>query len=214
MRWEAVALWLARAAGIRVPDASLQLVDGKAVLLVDRFDRRVDGDRVGYASAMTMLEAGDGDEGSYLDIAAVIETESPSAGDDLRELWRRIAFSILISNTDDHLRNHGFLRTSTAGWTLSPAFDLNPDPRLGAKRLSTAIDYTTTDARIDVLMDVAAEFRLDRDAAHTVLGEVLTATSGWRAVAARAGLDATAAERMAPAFQHRQAERAGAIAGG
>lgn len=214
MRWEAVALRLARNAGVRVSDWRLHAVDGKAVVIIDRFDRLPDGGRVGYASAMTMLEAGDGDDGSYLDIAAVVETESPSAGDDLRQLWRRIAFSILISNTDDHLRNHGFLRTSTAGWALSPAFDLNPDPRPGAKRLSTAIDYTTTEARVDVLMDIAAEFRLGGDEARAVLAQVLAATRRWGAAARDAGLDARAIERMAPAFEHEQAERAAVIAAG
>ena len=123
MRWEAVALGLAGDAGIRVAKSKLHTIDDKAVLVVDRFDRS-DGRRIGYVSAMTMLEASDGDEGSYLDIAGVIERQSPDASDDLRQLWRRIAFSILIRNTDDHLRNHGFLRTSTAGWSLAPAFDL------------------------------------------------------------------------------------------
>ncbi|MEJ7798694.1 MAG: HipA domain-containing protein, partial [Solirubrobacteraceae bacterium] len=127
---------------------------------------------------------------------------------DLRQLWRRIAFSILIRNTDDHLRNHGFLRTSTAGWSLSPAFDLNPDPRPGPKHLSTAIDYDTTDARIDVLMSVAALFRLEANIALAVLRDVVQATSGWRTAARRAGLDVTAIARMARAFEHDQAEHA------
>ncbi len=122
MRWERVAHPLAHAAGVRVPRSALHELDRKAVLVVERFDRS-GAQRIGYVSAMTMLEATDGDRGSYLDIADVIERHSPIAGADLAELWRRIAFSILISNTDDHLRNHGFLRTSSAGWTLSPAFD-------------------------------------------------------------------------------------------
>lgn len=127
MCWESVALSLARRAGISIPTFSLHQIDGRSVLIVDRFDRHRD-QRIGYVSAMTMLEANDGDQGSYLEIADVIERKSVQAEVDLIELWRRIAFSILISNTDDHLRNHGFLRTSSAGWTLSPAFDLNPDP--------------------------------------------------------------------------------------
>lgn len=100
MRWESVALRLARAAGIRVPDSTLRIIDGKPVLIVDRFDRAADL-RIGYVSAMTMLDAGDGDQGSYLEIAEVIDLHSPRTTDDLRELWRRVAFSILISNTDD-----------------------------------------------------------------------------------------------------------------
>ena len=161
-----------------------------------------------------MLEVSDGEQGSYLDIADVIERHSPHADEDLRQLWRRIAFSILISNTDDHLRNHGFLRTSTAGWSLSPAFDLNPNPRSTPKYLSTAIDYDTTAARLDVLMNVAENFRLTGEEARSVLREVSTATSRWQTAARKAGLDRAAVELMAPAFEHDQAKEARAIVGG
>jgi len=207
IRWEHVALRLARDAGIRTPHSALHLIDGKPVLVIDRFDRS-DSRRVGYVSAMTMLEATDGDDGSYLDIAEVIEEHSPSASADLRELWRRVAFSILIRNTDDHLRNHGFLRESTAGWALSPAFDLNPDPRLGPKYLTTAIDYGTTEARIDVLFDVAEMFRLGDHEAAGILSEVTDATERWRDVAADVGFDTVATDRMARAFEHDEIERA------
>jgi serine/threonine-protein kinase HipA len=207
MRWEAVALGLARAAGIDVADSELHLIDTKPVLVVERFDRAGDL-RIGYVSAMTMLEAGDGDHGSYLDIAEAIERHSPATGEDLRQLWRRIAFSILISNTDDHLRNHGFLRTSSAGWTLSPAFDLNPDPSPGQTHLCTAIDFDDTRASIDTLTDVAGHFRLDKDGARRVLGEVSDATGRWRAAAGKIGLDQTAIQEMAPAFEHARADRA------
>jgi serine/threonine-protein kinase HipA len=213
MRWEWVAQRLARHAGVTVPDSSLHAVDGKAVLVVHRFDR-VGERRVGYVSAMTMLEAADGDRGSYLEIAEAIERESPTAGADLRELWRRIAFSILISNTDDHLRNHGFLRSTTAGWSLSPAFDLNPDPRPGAKQLSTAIDYDDADASVDLLLSIAPLFRLQPDDALTVLGEVLAGTASWRRAARDAGLDAAAVEQMARAFEHDAADRARELTGG
>ena len=211
MRWEYVALALAREAGIAVPNSMLHPIDGKAVLIVDRFDRRA-GQRIGYLSAMSMLEATDGDQGSYLDVAGAIERHSPTAGEDLRQLWRRVAFSILISNTDDHLRNHGFLRTSSAGWSLSPAFDLNPDPAPGPKHLSTAID-TGTEARVDALMDVAEHFRLSTGDARAVLREVTSVTSDWRAVAHAAKLDRAEVEWMAGAFEHEQADTARAVAG-
>jgi serine/threonine-protein kinase HipA len=214
MRWESVALRLARDARIRVPGSSLYEIDGKAVHVVDRFDRD-DGARVGYVSAMTMLELADGDtEGaSYLDVAEVIETHSPDAESDLHELWRRMAFSVLIRNTDDHLRNHGFLRRTTAGWTLSPAFDVNPDPRPGAKHLTTAIDYGSTEARISTVMNVAPHFRLTAAQATAAVTEVAAATGAWRAAAAVAGLDRAAVERMAPAFEHEEAEAARALRG-
>ena len=203
MRWEAVALELARDAGVTVPDWTVHAIDDKAVLIVDRFDR-THGQRIGYVSAMTMLETSDREQGSYLDIASVIESQSPNATSDLSQLWRRVAFSILISNTDDHLRNHGFLRTSTAGWSLSPAFDLNPDPGPAEKHLRTAIDYETTSARIDVLMDVAEFFRLTTAEATRIVSDVVNVTSGWRAIAKRNGLDRRAIDDMARAFEHDQ----------
>jgi len=201
MRWEFVALELARRAGVTVPDSSLHEIDGKAVLIVERFDR--EGPiRLGYVSAMTMLEATDGDTGSYLDIAEAIETHSADTAVELAQLWRRIALSVLISNTDDHLRNHGFLRTSSAGWSLSPAFDLNPVPGRGQKHLSTAIDYESDAARLDLLLDVAEYFRLGGEGARQILAEVSTATSEWRAVAVAAGIGGAEIDRMASAFEH------------
>jgi serine/threonine-protein kinase HipA len=211
MRWEWVALTLARAAGIDVPAFTLHDVAGTAVLIVDRFDR-VGDRRIGYASAMTMLEQADGEHGSYLDIAAAIETESPHAGRDLAQLWRRIVFSVLVRNTDDHLRNHGFLRETTAGWSLSPAFDLNPDPRPGPRLLHTAIDYNNRDARIDLALDVAKDFRLDPSAAAAIVAEVVQAVGAWRRTAGEVALTASDADRMARAFEHDETERARAIA--
>jgi serine/threonine-protein kinase HipA len=213
IRWEAVALELARLAGIEVPASHLIEVSGRGVFVVDRFDRR-GGRRVPYVSAMTMLEATDGDSGSYLEIAEAIETHSPTATEDLARLWRRIAFSILISNTDDHLRNHGFLRLSSAGWSLSPAFDLNPEPELGPRHLKTAIDFDETEARIEVLLGVAPEFRLDEATAEDTLREVGRATAGWRPVAKAHGLSSAAIEAMAPAFEHEEADAVAQLAKG
>jgi serine/threonine-protein kinase HipA len=204
MRWESVTLQLARDSGIRVPDSALHLIDGQPVLVVRRFDR-VRDQRVGYVSAMTMLEFNDGDRGTYVEIADVIERFSPSATEDLRQLWRRAAFSVLVSNFDDHLRNHGFLRTTSAGWSLSPAFDLNPDPRPGPRLLSTSIDYGEDEARVDTLMSVADYFRLDGPASRTVLKEVGAATAKWRLLAREAGLRDVDLEQMEPAFEHEQA---------
>lgn len=209
MGWEAAALALARRAGISVPDNRLHRIDGRSVLVIDRFDRAGER-RIGYVSALTMLERADGDRGSYIEIADAIITSSPRAGDDLRELWRRIAFSVLISNFDDHLRNHGFLRTSSAGWALSPAFDLNPDPRAGERHLHTAIDLDDTEARLDLLLDVAPEFRLNRTEAIAVLAAVSNATTHWRDTAAALNLSGEIA-RMTPAFEHQAARDARAL---
>ncbi len=207
MSWESVALSLAGLAGITVPPFSLHQIAGKSVLIVDRFDRQ-GGRRIGYVSAMTMLEAVDGVEGSYLEIADVIERQSVRTSADLAELWRRVAFSILISNTDDHLRNHGFLRVSSAGWSLSPAFDLNPNPQPGPKFLATAVDVGDTAASIEALIEVAPFFRLDRREAAGILSEVERARAQWRQAAARAGLGRGEIEAMAPAFEHDQVDAA------
>jgi serine/threonine-protein kinase HipA len=151
---------------------------------------------------MTMLEVRDGDTRSYLDLAEVIEQSSPSATADLSQLWRRIALNVLISNTDDHLRNHGFLHTSGDSWRLSPAFDLNPNPQPGQKYLSTAIDRTDSRASITTLLSVRTKFRLTLDAAVTILSEVAYFVSTWRAVATGIGLGKQELESMKSAFEH------------
>ncbi len=194
-------------AGIDAAASELADVGGRSVHVVDRFDRR-GGLRVGYASAMTLLEAGDGDDRSYLDLVEVIEGESDRATADLRELWRRVAFSILVSNTDDHLRNHGFLRTTSGGWSLSPAFDINPNPEPGPKFLKTSIDGRSNTASIERLLGVAEFFRLDEGEAIAVLAEVSEATGRWQEVAHRLEIDRQSVSRMRHAFEHESAELA------
>jgi serine/threonine-protein kinase HipA len=210
MAWEKVALDLARRAGITVPDSQLIRIGDRTVLIVDRFDRR-GADRIGYASAMTMLEAGDGDQRSYLEIAQVIEERSPAATDELRQLWRRICFTILISNTDDHLRNHGFLHERAESWRLSPAFDMNPNPAPGPKELSTGVDYDDFRASIGTLMGIAEYFRMDAQKAVGVLAQVADAVGHWRATATSQGLSQAEIEKMAPAFEHAEREQAESI---
>jgi serine/threonine-protein kinase HipA len=210
MAWEKVALDLARDAGLTVPDSQLIRIGVRDVLIVDRFDRR-GAARIGYASAMTMLEANDRDQRSYLEIAAVIEERSPAATSELRQLWRRMAFSILISNTDDHLRNHGFLHDDAESWSLSPAFDLNPNPAPGPKDLSTAIDFYDTRASVETLLGVADFFRLDADDALDVLAEVTRAAANWRRVAESHGLTPRDLAEMEPAFEHAEARQARSI---
>jgi serine/threonine-protein kinase HipA len=210
MAWEKVALDLARRSGITVPDSRLIRVGERTVLIVDRFDRQ-GTDRIGYVSAMTMLEASDGDQRSYLEIAQVIEERSPAVTDELRQLWRRMCFTILISNTDDHLRNHGFLHARAESWRLSPAFDLNPNPVPGPKELSTAVDFDDFRASIDTLMGIAGYFRMDARGAAEVLAQVASAVGHWRAIATSYGLPQVEIERMKPAFEHAERDRADAI---
>ncbi len=210
MAWEKVALDLARDAGVTVPESQLIRIETRNVLIVDRFDRHGTA-RTGYASARTMLEANNGEQRSYLEIAAVIEERSPAATADLRQLWRRMAFSILISNTDDHLRNHGFLHEHAESWSLSPAFDLNPNPVPGPKDLSTAIDFDNTRASVETLLNVADYFRLDASEALDILAEVTRATANWRRVAEWHGLTQRDLDEMEPAFEHAEAEQARAL---
>jgi len=210
MAWEKVALDLARGAGITVPDSRLIRIGDRTVLIVDRFDRQ-GTDRIGYASAMTMLEASDGDQRSYLEIAQVIEERSPAVTDELRQLWRRICFTILISNTDDHLRNHGFLHDRAESWRLSPAFDMNPNPAPGPKELSTAVDFDDFHASIDTLMGVAEYFRIDAQEAADVLAQVASVVGQWRTTAISHGLSQAEIEKMKPAFEHTERDRADSI---
>lgn len=162
---------------------------GRHVLIVNRFDR-APGQRIGFASALTMLEAADGEQRSYLEIAEVIERQSPSPTFDLRELYRRIIFSILTGNTDDHLRNHAFLR-QRRGWALSPAYDLNLNPNPHRPdRLSTAIDLHDTKADIETALSVSGYFRLTLAEARSEVTAVSEATSRWRSEAADLNLPA------------------------
>ena len=125
--WEAVALTLAAKAGVPVPAWRLEIVADKPVLVLRRFDRQ-QGTRVPFLSAMSMLDAKDNEARSYLEFVDILRQHGAAPKEDMHGLWRRIVFNILISNTDDHLRNHGFLWTGPAGWRLSPAYDLNPVP--------------------------------------------------------------------------------------
>ena len=118
---------------------------------------------------------------------------------DLARLWRRIAFMVVINNVDDHLRNHGFLH-STSGWTLSPAFDLNPDPDPGAARVTTVGFVDDAEGALEQLSAHAGAFRLTADRAAAVLDEVLGATRAWRAVARSNGVAESEIARFTPAF--------------
>lgn len=197
MAWEQVTLDLARAAGITAPPSRLVPVSGRDVLVVERFDRRGE-QRVGYVSAMTMLEATDGDRATFLDLAQVVEEVSPCAREDLRELWRRCVFGILVNNTDNHLRNHGFLRED-AGWALSPAFDLNPTPF--DADFATDVADPGDGASLEAALAVAGYFRLTSSQARAVLAEVQEAVGGWDRAAAACGIGERERARMAPAFR-------------
>ena len=207
--WEETQLRLARRAGISVASSELVPIAGRHVLLIDRFDRQ-GSRRIGFASALTMLEAPDGESRSYLEIADLIERYSPRAEADLRELYRRIIFSVLTANTDDHLRNHAFLR-EPGGWALSPAYDLNPNPD-SPVRLTTSIDLDNTSASIELALAVCGHFRLSEAAARSQVAGVERATANWRGVAGQLGLPGAEIERMTDAYETEQRRIARAMA--
>jgi serine/threonine-protein kinase HipA len=199
--WEAVALHLAKSAGINVSDWRIEKILRKPVLIIKRFDRNND-ERIPFLSAMSMLGAKDNEEHSYLEIAYAIIQNSAAPNDDLMELWRRIVFNIMIANTDDHLRNHGFIYERYKGWRLSPVYDLNPTPvEIKPRILSTAINYEDRSASLELAMSVIKEFRINKNRAMQISKEVAAAVKQWRKVAAKFGLSKVECDFMKSAFE-------------
>jgi serine/threonine-protein kinase HipA len=209
--WEAVALALAEKAGISVPAWRVELIAGKPVLLLNRFDR-IGQQRIPFLSAMSMLAARDHQPRSYLEIADSLRQFGASPDGDIQQLWRRIVFNVLISNTDDHLRNHGFLYEGGAGWRLAPAYDLNPVPvEIKSRMLSTSISFDSPEASLALALEVAEEFGLKSNQAKAVTKEVAAAVTQWRQTARRMGIPEKAMPKMASAFEHSDLEMARAI---
>ena len=151
---------------------------------------------------MSMLGAKDNEEHSYLEIAYAIIQNGASPNDDLMEIWRRIVFSIMIANTDDHLRNHGFIYERYKGWRLSPVYDLNPTPvEIKPRILSTAINYEDRSASLELAMSVIKEFRINKNRAIQISKEVAAAVKQWRKVAVKFGLSKVECDFMRSAFE-------------
>lgn len=200
-RWEAIALDMAEAAGINAAEHDLVAHASDPIFMSRRFDRTGDGHRVPFMSGMAMTEHCDGDEdGSYLELVDAINERGAFPDRDRQELFRRIAFSILITNTDDHLRNTGFLWTGRKGWTLSPAYDINPVPD-GPRILSTRIDFEDGTASIDLLRSVA-EFFMPQSRADQVIADSADVTRKWEKFACRRGAQPAEIDRMRTAFEH------------
>ena len=204
IRWEAVALDLADSAGINVPKWELLPVLGNAVLLVDRFDRNAGNGRVGYISAMTALQSKDHDQRSYLEIVDALRQIGEAPEDDARQLWRRMVFNVLISNTDDHLRNHALLR-GEKGWLLSPAYDMNPCPRdINNGMHVLALNELDHTGSLEIAMSVAEYFGLRMGEAKTIACEVASAIMPWRGAAQTRGIHKKEIEQLASAFQEEE----------
>jgi serine/threonine-protein kinase HipA len=202
--WEMIAQKLATSAGLRTAEVMLLNLSGKQdTFLTKRFDRANNGKRIHFASAMTLLGHNDGENHeagiSYLELAEIISHRGANIGEDLEELWRRIVFNICISNTDDHLRNHGFL-LSKDGWHLSPAYDMNPVPTGTCLKLN--ISETDNSLNLDVAKDVAEYFRIKKERADEIIGEVVGAVKKWNVVAKELGLPNSQIEAMKKAFSN------------
>jgi serine/threonine-protein kinase HipA len=206
--WEAVALDIARQAGITVAEARIEPIADTPVLLVRRFDRS-QGHRIPYLSAMSMLGARDSQTRSYMEIVDALRQHGAGPEEDIQALWRRMVLNILISNTDDHLRNHGFLYDGTAGWRLAPAYDINPVPvDIKPRVLSTAINEDDATASLELAMDVAGYFELRPDEARAIARDVGQVVRQWRQIASRQGLSKAMQDRMSSAFEHTDLEAA------
>jgi len=206
--WEEIALRLAEKSGIRTPVHELVIVAGKAVLLSRRFDRH-GRSRIPFTSAMSMTGCRDGEGGSYLDIVDALAEWGAQAGDDRIELFRRMVLNVLISNVDDHLRNHGFLRLDRYGWILSPAYDLNPTPQdLKPRVLSTAIDFDDGTCSINLIREIASLFGLRKPYADKIIHDVASVTKTWRDVAKKVGARSAEIQRMESAFEHDDLDKA------
>lgn len=200
--WEKVVNDVARICGLRVPESRLETFSSLgSTFLVKRFDRE-GARRIHFSSAMTMLGKVDGasanDGTSYLELADFIVRHGARPKEDLAELWKRIVFNIAISNTDDHLRNHGFLLSLT-GWRLSPAYDLNPQADGNGLALNVSLEDNSLDIRLAI--DVAQYFQLEKREAEGIAKRFCQLISGsWESIAKGYGLNRSQIELMRPAF--------------
>ena len=208
---EILALALAAQAGVQVAEHRLVSVDGHGVALITRFDR-AGNYRIPFISAATLLGQPQGDPGAYTLLADGIRQFGNDVPRDLRELWRRLIFSLLASNHDDHLRNHGFLMHEPGRWSLSPAYDINPVPEMDRVRMGkTAITEDQQEPTVASALDAAPRFGLKATEAKRILREVFEAVSGWRKTGRRLRIKAPTLDTYASAFEHELMDEAGQL---
>lgn len=200
--WELVVNVLAEKAGLNVAKGMARKFNSDYhTYLSRRFDRNEKGERIHFASAMTMLGYSDGDNydsgASYLEIMEFLVRNGADVKADLRELWSRIVFNICIKNTDDHLRNHGFLLTK-AGWTLAPAYDINPNEY--GTGLSLNISENDNSLDLDLALSVAESFRLAQDEAKIIIHQITLSVRQWRDVARQLGVSRQELDAMTGVF--------------
>jgi serine/threonine-protein kinase HipA len=200
--WEMVVNELAKRVGINIAEGSVQKFSGQNhTFLSKRFDRTTDGERIHFSSAMTLFGYTDGadfhDGASYLEFAEFLMKNGANVRNDLEEVWKRIVFSICVKNTDDHLRNHGFLLTED-GWVLSPAYDLNPVETGTGLKLNISENDNSLD--LGLALDVAPYFRVDIDKANQIISTVKKEVKGWRILAEKYKIPKAEQEMMSNAF--------------
>jgi len=205
-RAEVATLKLARMCGLRVADARLELRDSDSpIALIRRFDRRGDA-RIPYISARTALDWQSEDGGFYTDIADVIRQISSKPVEDLHELWRRIVFTIWVSNKDDHLKNHGFIYAGNDRWRLSPAFDINPSPSRHRVLETGIIQGGSFDASMEIALEACEFFDVKlTDAKAQALDMAKTIAGHWKQSLRDEGCTAAEIQMYAGAFQHESA---------
>lgn len=201
--WEMVTNELAANAGVNTAMGMVKKFNSKHhTFLTKRFDRTKKNERIHFASAMTLLGHKDGDDAasgaSYLEMVEFLTRNGANVKKDLEELWRRIVFNITVKNTDDHLRNHGFLLTPN-GWTLSPAYDINPVEY--GTGLSLNISETDNSLSLDLAMEVAEYFRLNEKQASKITKKIKQEVTNWRIIAKKIGLSKAEQDRMSNAFE-------------
>ena len=202
--WEHFSHLLATKAGINAATTKVLTTGEKYhTLLSQRFDRTQEGKRIHFASAMTLLGLSDGDNATtghgYLDIVDFIIQSCTDVERNLQELYRRVAFNICIGNSDDHFRNHGFLLTAK-GWTLYPAYDMNPTL---SEYQSLLVSLTSNKAELSILLDACEDYMLNRKTAEKIISEVIEVVKGWRELATRLGLSKREMEMFAGVFERR-----------
>ncbi len=207
-RAEVATLKLARLCGLRVADARLELRDSDSpIALIRRFDRRGDT-RIPYISARTALDWQGEEGGFYTDIAEVIRQISSKPTEDLHELWRRIVFTILVSNKDDHLKNHGFIYAGGDRWRLSPAFDINPSPSRHRVLETGIIQGGSFDASMEIALEACEFFEIpSKDATQMAADMAAKVKAHWRQAFREEGCEAGDVQRYIDAFEHADVER-------
>ena len=194
---------MAKKAGIHAAETKVIFTNDKYhTLLSRRFDRKEDGKRIHFASAMTLLGLNDGDNANtgygYLDIVDFILQNCTNVEDNLQELYRRVAFNICIGNSDDHFRNHGFLLTAK-GWTLAPAYDMNPTQN---EYQSLLINSYTNKSDLNELLASCEEYMLPKQIALQIIGEVLVAVKDWQILATQLGIAKNEQKQFYTIFEH------------